>query len=130
MPCSYAIYKKPRLIITKVWDRVGFAEMRVHQEEFRNDPEFNPDFNLLIDATGAVALEISSDEARTLTSQGLFSPTVRRAFLASNPAIFGMGRLLGAYSAMSIKQEQVRVFYDRASALEWLGVEEDPEGKT
>jgi len=129
MPCSYAIYKKPRLIITKIRDRVAFPELRAHQEEFRNDPEFSPDYNLLIDATGAVALDISSDEARTIASQGLFAPTSRRAFLASSPAIFGMGRLLGVYSAMAIKQEQVQVFYDRAAALEWLGVKEDPEGK-
>jgi len=129
MPCSYAIYKKPRLIITKVWDRIAFAELRAHQEEFRNDPDFSPDYNLLIDATRATALDISSDEARTIASQGLFSPASRRAFLASSPAIFGMGRLLGVYSAMAIKQEQVQVFYDRASALEWLGVVEDPEGK-
>jgi len=129
MPCSYAIYKERRLIITKVWDRLAFAELRAHQEEFRNDPDFSPDFNLLIDATGATALDLSRDEARTITSQGLFSPTARRAFLASSPAIFGMGRLLGVYSAMAIKADQTHVFYDRAAALQWLGVEGDPEGK-
>ena len=129
MPCSHAIYKDQRLVITKVWDRVTFPEIRAHQEEFKNDPDFDPEFNLLIDATGATALDVSIDEARTIASQGLFAPTSRRAFVASNPAIFGMGRLMGVYHAMSTKREQLSVFHDRASALKWLGLEDDPEGK-
>ncbi len=129
MPCSYAVYKERRLVITKIWDRVAFSEMRSHQEQFRNDPDFDPEFNLLIDATGATAFDISTDEARTIASQGLFSPASRRALLASNPAIFGMGRLIGVYHAMATKQEQLRVFYDRASALQWLGLKDDPESK-
>jgi len=129
MPCSYAIYKERRLVITKVWDRVTFFEIRSHQEQFRNDPDFDPQFNLLIDATAATALDVSTDEARTIASQGLFSPVSRRAFLASNPAIFGMARLMGVYHAMSTKQEQLRVFYDRALALQWLGLKDDPESK-
>jgi len=129
MPCSYAIYKERRLVITKVWDRVAFSEIRSHQEQFRNDPDFDPQFNLLIDATAATALDVSTDEARTIASQGLFSPVSRRAFLASNPAIFGMARLIGVNHAMSTKQEQLRVFYDRALALQWLGLKDDPESK-
>jgi len=129
MPCSYAIYKERRLVITKVWDRVTFSEIRSHQEQFRNDPDFDPQFNLLIDATAATALDVSTDEARTIASQGLFSPVSRRAFVASNPAIFGMARLIGVYHAMSTKQEQLRVFYDRALALQWLGLKDDPESK-
>jgi len=129
MPCSYAIYKKQRLVITKVWDRVTFPEIRAHQEQFVSDPDFDPAFDLLIDASGATELDLTTDEARTVASQGLFSPTSRRAFLASSPAIFGMGRLIGAYHAMATKREQVCVFYDRDSALKWLGLGSDPEGK-
>lgn len=128
MPCSYAIDKERRLVITKVWDRVTFPEIRAHQEQFKNDPDFDPAFNLLIDASGATALDVSVDEARTIASQGLFAPTSRRAFVASNPAIFGMGRLMSVYHAMSTKREQVSVFRDRASALKWLGLEDGPEG--
>ena len=129
MPCSYTIYKERRLVVTRVWDRVAFPEIRAHQEQFKNDPDFDPGFNLLIDATGATALDVSGDEARTIASQGLFASTSRRAFVASNPAIFGMGRLMGVYHAMSTKREQLRLFHDRASALKWLGLEDDPEGK-
>ena len=130
MPCSYAIHKDRRLVITKIWDRLAFPELRAHQEEFRNDPDFDPEYNLLIDATGATALDISVDQARTIASQGLFAPTSRRAFLVSNPALFGMARLIGVYHGMATKQEQVvRVFYDRALAFEWLGVKDDPEEK-
>lgn len=129
MPCRYTIHKKQRLVITKVWDCVTFPEIRAHQEQFVSDPDFDPAFDLLIDATGITALDITTDEAKTIARQGLFSSTSRRAFLASSPAIFGMGRLLGAYHAMATKRDQVRVFYDRALALKWLGLEIEPEGK-
>jgi len=129
MPCSYAIHRKQRLVITKLWDRVNFPEIRAHQEQFVSDPDFDPGFDLLIDATGITSLDISTDEAKTIASQGLFSSASRRAFLAANPAIFGMGRLLGTYHAMAIKREQLCVFYDRDSALKWLGIEFDPESK-
>ena len=129
MPCGYAIYKKQQLVITKVWDRVTFPEVRQHQEQFVSDPEFDPAFNLLIDATGITAFDITTDEAKTIASQGLFSSTSRRAFLAASPAVFGMGRLLGAYHAMATKRDNVRVFYDRALALQWLGLGDDPESK-
>jgi len=129
MPCSYAIHKDRRLVVTKIWGRVAFQEIRAHQEEFRNDPDFDPRFDLLIDASEATELDVSTDEARTIASQGLFSAASRRAFLASTPAIFGMGRLMGVYHTMATKQEQVAFFYDRAAAMKWLGREDDPEGK-
>jgi len=129
MPCGYAIYKEQKLVITKVWDCVTFPEIRQHQEHFVSDPDFDAAFNLLIDATGITAFDITTDEAKTIASQGLFSSTSRRAFVAASPAIFGMGRLLGAYHAMATKRDNVRVFYDRALALKWLGLEDDPESK-
>jgi len=123
------IDKERRLVVTKAWGRVTFAEIRAHQREFTSDPEFDPEFNLLIDATETEKLELSIDEAKIVASQGLFSPTSRRAFLASSPAIFGMGRLMGAYHAMATKREQVCVFYNRAAALNWLGLKDDQGSK-
>jgi hypothetical protein len=71
-----------------------------------SDPDLNGDFNQIIDATAETALEMSADEARILAGRVLFSPTSRRAFAATDPAIFGMGRLMGTYHDIPAQPEE------------------------
>jgi len=120
MPCSYVIDKKHRLVISTGSGRVTFAEMQAHQEQLERDPDFSPKFNQLIDATGVTEVELSRDAAQDLTSRNIFSTTSRRAFVASKPAVFGMGRLLLAYHEALDAPSQTNAFYELAPALEWL----------
>lgn len=53
----------------------------------------------------------------------MFHPSSRRAVIATNPDVFGMGRMMDVYHSMATGRQNLRVFYDRASALQWLGVE-------
>jgi hypothetical protein len=129
MPCRYVIDKERRLVISTAWDRVSFAEAKAHQDQLKDDPAFDPTFSQLLDATGVTGLDASMDEIRILARRGIFSPSSRRAFVASSPEIFGMGRVLGAYLEMGQVPQQVNVFYDLSSALTWLGLEEDPRPK-
>jgi len=88
-----------------------------------NDPDFDPEFNQLIDLTAVTSLDISADEARAIAGRKLFSFTSRRALVATSPAIFGMGRMMEVYNEMSEVASQVRIFYDLPSALKWLGLD-------
>jgi hypothetical protein len=67
-------------------------------------------------------LDISTPEARVVASRKLFSPRSRRAFVASQPTIFGMGRMLQAYHELSKATSQPAVFGDLAAAEKWLGL--------
>jgi hypothetical protein len=126
MPCRYVIDKERRLVVTTAWDRVTFAEARAHQEQLANDPDFNQNFNQLVDASAVSSLDASPQEIQTLSSRRLFSSASRRAFIATNPVVFGMGRMLQTYLEIAKAQEQICIFYDRSSALEWLGLLSDP----
>jgi len=127
MPAEYVIDKELRLVITTAWDRVTFAEARAHQERLRNDPDFHPEFNQLLDATAVTALDISHDEAKTIgRNSPHFSASARRAWVAPNPFLFGMGRMIGIYREMAGGTEQFRVFKDREQALKWLGLDTLP----
>lgn len=123
MPCSYVIDRKRRLVISTGLGRVTFAEMKAHQDQLAEDPDFNPKFNQLLDATGVTEVELSRDAAQEITSRNIFSATSRRAFVATKPAIFGMGRLLMTYFEMSKQPSLTNVFHELAPALKWLGVE-------
>jgi hypothetical protein len=129
MPCRYLIDKERRLVVTTAWDRVTFAEVKAHQDQLNADPAFNRDFDQLIDATAATHIDASSEEIRLVAARSIFSPASRRAIVANQPLIFGIGRMLQAHFNMSAGTEQVNVFYDLEEARQWLGEPRDGEHK-
>lgn len=124
MPYRYVIDKESRLVISTGWDRLTFAEAKALQDQLKNDPEFDPEFKRLIDFTALTAFDMSTDEAREIARRRVSSSPSENAIaiLVSSPSIFGMARLMEAYRSIERKREQVRVFYDRAEALKWLGL--------
>lgn len=123
MPLRYVIDKQRRLVHTTGWDRLTFAQTKSYQDQLLNDPDFDPEFNQLVDLTALTGLGMSTEETKLLARRSGFSPTSRRAFVAPNPAVFGMSRLFATYNEMSDTPSHVRVFYDLPSALKWLGLE-------
>lgn len=123
MPARYLVLKPQRLIVSLGWGRLTFADLRSQQDAFAQDPDFDPTFDQLVDVSGVTSLDISIEEAKTVARRGMFFPSSRRAVIATNPDVFGMGRMMDVYHAMATGRQNVRVFYDRASALQWLGIE-------
>ena len=121
MPYSYSIRKEKRLVISIGLGLVTFAELKANADKLAKDPDFNPEFDQLVDATAMAELQVSVDEARTLAQVNLFSPNSRRAFVAPQPAAFGMIRLWSAYHELRSEPSDVAVFSDLATALAWLG---------
>ena len=93
MPVHCVIDKERRLVITTGRDRVTFAEIKAHQDQLKNDPDFTPEYNQLIDSTAVTAVDVSIVEAEELARSGhFFSPSSRRAWFATDPFIFGIAR--------------------------------------
>ena len=126
MPCRYVIDVEQQLVISTAWDRVTFAEVEAHQDRLMSDPNFNPEFKQLVDATKVTGLDISIDGAKAIFGRKTFSSSSRCAFLGSGLSILGMGRLIEAQAEMAEGREHVRVFSNRESALKWLGLETPP----
>ena len=127
MPARYVIYKNQRLVINYGWGHLTFADFRGQQEAMIKDPDFDPAFDQLVDVSQTTVLDLSIEEAKSIATRGIFSPSSRRAVIATNPDVVAMGRLMDVYHAMVTNRTQVRVFYDRQSALRWLGLESLPE---
>ena len=123
MPCPYVIVKERRLVITTAEGRLTFAEAKAHQERLKNDPDFNPEFNQLLDTTAVTTLDISTEEAKIVAHGSLFfAPSSQRAWVAPTPHIFGMARFIQAHREMAGAQDHFHVFYERDAALKWLGL--------
>jgi hypothetical protein len=99
--------------------------MKAHDDQLRNDPDFNPEFNQLIVGGEAIAIDASFDQLKANASYSPFSPKSRRAFIARSPYGFGMGRMASTLIELSTKPSDVRVFTDLPSALQWIGLSED-----
>ena len=126
LPLRYAIYGESRLVVSTAWGRLTYAEIKEHQDTLTSDPEFNPEFNQLIDLRRVTDFDVSIDEAKLAANRKLFSRESRRALVATSPAVFGMGRLLETYHEMSAAPSRVKVFYELSAALEWMGLESLP----
>jgi hypothetical protein len=124
MKVQYSIDKQRRLILTIAVGCVMFDDVRGHQNRLLADPEFDIRFDQLIDTTPATKFDISADEARILAERRIVSPESRRAFLAVEPHIYGLGRMMEVYHER-LGYADVQVFYSRDEALKWLEREEE-----
>jgi len=115
-------------VVTTAWDRVTYAEVKAHQDQLLSDPGFNSEFDQLIDVTGATAWEIATGDLRMLARRKVFSPISRRAWVATMPESFGLGRMAQAFHEVSESPSEACTFYDLPAALKWLGITELPSG--
>ncbi|MGC2210396.1 MAG: hypothetical protein WA532_09835 [Candidatus Korobacteraceae bacterium] len=120
MPVAYVIDASHSLVISSGTGVVTFQEIVSHQDRLLSDPLFSPEFDQLIDCRQATDISVTSAEARQIASRKLFSRSSRRAFLATKPFVFAIGRMMEAYNEFSAWPSKAEVFYDLASALEWL----------
>jgi hypothetical protein len=120
MPCQYVIDADQRLVITTGWGRLTFYEAKAHQAQLLSDAAFNPEYDQLLDLTAVSGLDMTADQAETLASRVVFSARSRRALVATDPVVFGMGRLMEAHHELATRREQTRVFRDREAALDWI----------
>ena len=127
MPINYVIKKEARLVLTTGTGVVTFPESRAHQDRLLLDPEFDPEFNQLIDMTAVTRFEVSADQAREIAQRPLFSTNSKRAVVAADPAIYGMHRVIEVRHHFTPTHSEMRVFCALPAALQWLGLEELPE---
>ena len=116
---NYLIDRQRRVIRTTAEDCVTFADVKDHQDRLLADPDFDVSFDPLIDATYATTFAVSAEEARELGMRRMFSRESRRAFVASEPHVFGLGRMMEIFRD-DRGYAEVQVFYSMSEALTWL----------
>ena len=101
MPCSYTIHKDRRLVVTTASDLFSFAEGIAHEDQLYRDPDFDPTYAHLIDATPVTETVLTSSELASLARRTKFATRSRRALVARSPVVFGLGRMFEAYLQLS-----------------------------
>ena len=120
MPTSYAIDPKLGLITSRLWGAVTEDEVHDHNARLRSDPDFVSNYRQLVDMTGVTEIRVGTGMINSTSLDQFFAPGTRRAFVASNDAVFGMARMF-ALRAEGLGQV-IEVFRDMNRAKEWLGL--------
>lgn len=123
MSTSYAIHSELRLVVSAGYGCLHWSDVKTCQDRTRTDARFSAQFNQIVDMRLVTSTgELSADETRMLARRFWFSRLSKRAYVASTPAVFGMGRMWQAFVELSDHPSEVHVFWDLTSALEWLGL--------
>ena len=126
MPFDYAVYKERRLVVSIGIGLVTWVEIKARQDQTKTDPNFDPEFDQIVDLRLVTGFEMSPEQTRSLARRRIFSSNSKRAFVATNASVFGVGRMWESYTEFSDDPSHIQVFYDLPSALKWIGLESMP----
>jgi hypothetical protein len=127
MPWTYSIDKAREFMWVRASGVVTEAEVAIGAAKAVGDPDFGAHYRLLIDYSEATSISMSVDAVARFAQSKAFAPRSRRAFLATTPLAFGLGRMYEIYASLGDTSAPVRVFHDRAEALAWLNSDVPPE---
>jgi hypothetical protein len=88
------------------------------QERLRNDPAFRPAYHQLFDFLAATPTDIFGEDVEKQLKSAPFGADVRRAFVVSEGAGYGMARI--AKAVADLRNINLRLFDDLATAKRWL----------
>ncbi len=120
MPGSYEIDPQRRLVTSRIWGAVTDSEILEHNRTLRTDPKFDPTYQQLVDMTAITSIGVSTSMINETSLDQFFEPGTRRAFIATDDAVFGMARMF-ALRAEGLGQT-IQVFRDSRQAREGLGI--------
>ena len=126
MPFSYIVHKDLHLVVSTGRECVSWGEIRACQDQTHVDPDFNAEFDQLVDLRSVTGFAMTSGQTRMLARRRIFSVTSKRAFVAPTPTVFGVSRTWETFTELSDCPSQIGIFRDLPSALWWLGVKALP----
>jgi hypothetical protein len=95
MPITTVIDSARKVVFTTCTGTVTIAEVAETCIQLARDPAFDPGYSHLNDLTSISEVHLSATELKDFVAQKLdpFSEVSKRAFVASEPHVFGMARM-------------------------------------
>jgi len=120
MPLNYVVDKQHRLVTSTASGVVTYSDVTSHQSRLKNDPDFDPTFDQLVDGTAVTQIELTTDNVRAIARQRLFAAGSRQAIATGSEFAYGMARMFELYRDGAGTGRLVRVFNGLEAAQEWL----------
>ena len=118
MPARHVVHVDERLVYTTVSGVVTFDEVLQQLASLRADPNFSPDFDEIVDMSGASDVRLGYEEFKHLEELDPFSDSSKRAFvIPTNPAVYGVTRM---YQLIQNDDPTIKIFRTEQEAREWV----------
>ena len=122
MPAEYKIDKSQRMVFSVAYGTLTDLDINSHQENLRDDPDFDPGFSQLVDCTDVTkADDLSTDAIYELARRHLFGAESKRAFVAPKKLLFGLFRMFQILT--NDYPDELVVFEDLTKARKYLKLE-------
>ena len=118
---EYQIDSSHRLVRSRAWGVLTAQEVTDHTLGLRDDPEFDPTFDELLDGTAITEIQASREDVKSIAAVNPWGLGARRAAAMSLDVAFGMARQYEAYAVES--GNDFRVFRSLEEARAWLGLD-------
>jgi uncharacterized integral membrane protein len=120
MPVVLKIDSRRKVVYSAFYGKIDDAEIAGHRSAIAADPDFNPDFNEIVDFTAVTAAEISESTLVAMAANpSLFSDSALHIVVAPADLLF---QLASKYKGLSrFSRPNLFVVRTRAEAYQILG---------
>ena len=100
MPTKLTIEARARMVYSTYYGDMTTTDLVEHIAAIRKHPDFNADFDELIDASGVTSFDVPSDDVRELASHDSpFHAHAKRVLVAPQDLVFGLGRMFQTFGS-------------------------------
>lgn len=121
MPANFVINEKLRTVFSRGAGVLTLADIVGHMDRLQADPQFNPDFNQIIDFTDVTQLDLTVEQIEQLAKRNIFSARSRRAYVVAADLLFGMGRMFASLREAE-GETGIIIFREMPPAIVWANV--------
>jgi hypothetical protein len=118
MPMTFTIDPARKVVFTTVSGELTEQDLRDHQEKLLSDPQFNPEYSQLMDATPLKTVRLTSLSTERLLRTRPFKQSARCAVIAESDLAYGISRMIELHC--EARGIPFRGFRKRAEAEAWL----------
>ena len=119
MNATYKIEPEQRIIFSTWSGIVTYDEAIAATNALLLDRQFNPHYNRIYDVREVTEVRLTKASLMELAQIDPIYPSERRAVVATNPSVFGVGRMYGLLTGKEEKGS-FRVVSDIQQALDWF----------
>jgi hypothetical protein len=122
MSVVYHIDIAHRVVFTRGYGNVVDSDLLQHNQALIADPNFDPDFNQLLDFTQVIDAEIKAETIFEIARNRIFNLGSLRAILVRPGYQYGLARMF--QNMRMLEDKNIGIFLDIGEALKWLGLAE------
>lgn len=114
-----------QIVFSAFKGEISYNLVLEHMQALKENPDFSPHFNQLVNFSGVTTVLVTAEEVRLLAEKEVFSPRSRRAAVAPTELIFGMLRMFEAYRNLA-GETNIMISRSLEEAMQWVQIEDVP----